>query len=680
MSKRLLVTAALPYANGPVHIGHLAGVYIPADVYVRFERRLGKDVVFIGGSDEHGIPITIRARKEGISPQEIVDKYYKIIKDSFDELGISFDIYSRTTSPEHYKTAQDFFKTLYDKGKFIEETSEQFYDEEAGEFLADRYIVGTCPHCGFDGAYGDQCEKCGSTLSPRELINPHSMLSGNQPVLKETTNWFLPLNDYQDFLNEWIIEGHKDDWKPNVYGQVKSWLNDGLQPRAMTRDLNWGVPVPLPNVKGKVMYVWFEALLGYVSFTKQWAEKSGKNWKDYWQSEDSELIHFIGKDNIVFHCVVFPCMLKAHGDYILPKNVPAFEFLNLENDKISTSRNWAVWAHEYLHDFPNHQDSLRFALISLAPETKDNNFTWKDFQTKNNSELVGIFGNFVNRVAVLLHKYYKGVVPEGDVNAPELLEIGKTAEEIQGHLEKFELRSALQSFMNLARFGNQYLQTEEPWKTIKNDPDKTANTLFIASQIAVALGQICEPFLPFSSEKLLKMFYVDQCNWQDLEKNPVLIKSGHQINKAELLFDKIEDEAIEAQIQKLENTKKNNQKGAQSNPEAAAQKSNVSYDDFQKMDIRIATILEAERVPKTDKLLKFKVDTGVDTRTVVSGIAQHFDPKDLIGKQVMILLNLEPRKIKGIESQGMLLFTEKPDGKFTFVTPEDQVNNGVHIG
>lgn len=678
MSNRKMITAALPYANGPVHIGHLAGVYIPADVYARFQRRLGKDVAFICGSDEHGIPITIRAKKEGVTPQDIVDKYHEIIKKSFADLGISFDEYSRTTSKNHYETSQDFFKVLYEKGKFTEEMSEQYFDEQAGEFLADRYIVGTCPNCGNENAYGDQCERCGSTLSPSELINPKSMLSGNVPILKETKNWYLPLNEYESFLNEWIIEGHKDDWKPNVYGQVKSWLNDGLKPRAMTRDLNWGVPVPLPDAEGKVLYVWFDAPIGYISFTKEWAEKNGKDWKDYWQSEKSDLVHFIGKDNIVFHCIIFPSMMKAHGDFIMPKNVPAFEFLNLENDKISTSRNWAVWAHEYVEDFPGQQDVLRYALLSSAPETKDNNFTWKDFQTKNNSELVGIFGNFINRVAVLIHKYYNGVVPQGDVNASELQEISKSAKEIAGFLENYEFRNSLSALMNLARFGNQYLQTEEPWKTIKDNPEKAAHSLFVGAQIAVALAQLCEPFMPFSSEKLLNMFNVHKSDWNDIETKSVLIETGHQINEASLLFSKIEDDVIEAQIQKLEQTKQNNKK---TNPNANPMKEEITFDDFTKIDLRTATILEAEKVEKADKLLKLTVDTGVDVRTVVSGIAESFTPEEVIGKQVMILLNLAPRKIRGIESQGMLLLTTKPDGKLSFVTPDDSnVENGIEIG
>lgn len=677
MSDRKMITAALPYANGPVHIGHLAGVYIPADVYARFQRRLGKDVAFICGSDEHGIPITIRAKKEGVSPQDIVDKYHGIIKKSFQDLGISFDEYSRTTSPKHTQVSQDFFTTLYNKDKFIEEVSEQYFDEQANEFLADRYIVGTCPNCGNENAYGDQCEKCGTTLSPSELINPRSMLSGNVPILKETKNWYLPLNDYEDFLNEWIIEGHKDDWKPNVYGQVKSWLTDGLKPRAMTRDLNWGVPVPLPGADGKVLYVWFDAPIGYISFTQEWAEKNGKNWKDYWQNENSDLIHFIGKDNIVFHCIIFPAMMKAHGDYKMPTNVPAFEFLNLENDKISTSRNWAVWAHEYVEEFPGQQDVLRYTLLSSAPETKDNNFTWKDFQTKNNSELVGIFGNFINRVAVLIHKYYDGVVPAGNENAEELHEITKAATEVENFLEHYEFRNALTAMMNLARFGNQFLQIEEPWKTIKDNPEKAANSLFIAAQIAVGLSQICEPFLPFSAEKLQKMFNIPQLNWKEIKTNKILIKTGHQINAAELLFSKIEDETIEFQIQKLENTKESNKK---TNPKANPMKEEIQFDDFTKIDLRTATILTAEKVEKADKLLKFSVDTGVDVRTVVSGVAESFTPEECVGKQVMILLNLTPRKIRGIESQGMLLLTTNADGKLVFVTPTETVENGIEIG
>ena len=680
MSKRKMITAALPYANGPVHIGHLAGVYIPADVYARFQRNTGQEVAFICGSDEHGIPITIRAKKEGITPQDVVDKYHEIIKKSFADLGISFDEYSRTTSKKHYEVSQEFFLNLYNKGKFEEEISEQFFDEQAGEFLADRYIVGTCPKCSNENAYGDQCEKCGSTLSPTELINPKSMLSGNTPVLKETKNWYLPLNEYENFLNEWIIKGHQDDWKPNVYGQVKSWLNDGLKPRAMTRDLNWGVPVPLPNAEGKVLYVWFDAPIGYISFTQEWAEKNGKNWKDFWQNEETDLIHFIGKDNIVFHCIIFPSMMKAHGDYIMPKNVPAFEFLNLENDKISTSRNWAVWAHEYVEDFPDQQDALRYALLSSAPETKDNNFTWKDFQTKNNSELVGIFGNFINRVTVLTQKYYNGIVPQPNefeqVDKDLFHEMQQIPEKIGKNLDEFRFRDALTEMMNLARLGNKYLADEEPWKVIKDNPERVKTQMFCALQVAGALAYLCEPFLPFTSQKMKSGLNLGNKNWYEVLNTPP-IPTGHQINEMPLLFSKIEDNVIEAQIKKLENTKINNQK---TNPNANPMKEQISFDDFTKIDLRTATILEAEKVEKADKLLKLKVDTGVDVRTVVSGIAESFSPEEIIGKQVMILLNLAPRKIRGIESQGMLLLTTKPDGKLSFVTPDEKVENGIEIG
>ena len=680
MSKRKMITAALPYANGPVHIGHLAGVYIPADVYARFQRSTGQEVAFICGSDEHGIPITIRAKKEGITPQDVVDKYHEIIKKSFADLGISFDEYSRTTSKKHYEVSQEFFLNLYNKGKFEEEISEQFFDEQAGEFLADRYIVGTCPKCSNENAYGDQCEKCGSTLSPTELINPKSMLSGNTPILKGTKNWYLPLNEYENFLNEWIIKGHQDDWKPNVYGQVKSWLNDGLKPRAMTRDLNWGVPVPLPNAEGKVLYVWFDAPIGYISFTQEWAEKNGKNWKDFWQNEETDLIHFIGKDNIVFHCIIFPSMMKAHGDYIMPKNVPAFEFLNLENDKISTSRNWAVWAHEYVEAFPDHQDTLRYALLSSAPETKDNNFTWKDFQTKNNSELVGIFGNFINRVTVLTQKYYNGIVPQPNefeqVDKDLFHEMQQIPEKIGKNLDEFRFRDALTEMMNLARLGNKYLADEEPWKVIKDNPERVKTQMFCALQVAGALAYLCEPFLPFTSQKMKSGLNLGNKNWYEVLNTPP-IPTGHQINEMPLLFSKIEDDVIEAQIKKLENTKINNQK---TNPNANPMKEQISFDDFTKIDLRTATILEAEKVEKADKLLKLKVDTGVDVRTVVSGIAESFSPEEIIGKQVMILLNLAPRKIRGIESQGMLLLTTKPDGKLSFVTPDEKVENGIEIG
>lgn len=680
MSRKKLITAALPYANGPVHIGHLAGVYIPADVYARFQRKLGNDVAFICGSDEHGIPITIRAKKEGVTPQDIVDRYHTIIKKSFEDLGISFDEYSRTTSPKHTEVSQDFFKTLYDKNKFQEVVSEQYYDEEAKEFLADRYIIGTCPNCHNENAYGDQCEKCGSTLSPDELINPRSALSGNTPIKKETKNWSLPLNEYEDFLNEWIIEGHKNDWKPNVYGQVKSWLNDGLKPRAMTRDLNWGVPVPLEGAEGKVLYVWFDAPIGYISFTQEWAKKNNKDWKEYWQGDNSDLVHFIGKDNIVFHCIIFPVMMKAHGDYNMPTNVPAFEFLNLENDKISTSRNWAVWANEYVEEFPNQQDVLRYALLSSAPETKDNNFTWKDFQTKNNSELVGIFGNFINRVSVLTQKYYEGVVPQPNelqpVDKDLLEEIKQAPSKVGKSLEEFRFRDALAEMMNLARLGNKYLADEEPWKVIKDNPERVKTQMYCALQVAGALAYVCEPFLPFTAEKMRKGLNLEEKTWNEIFDTEIL-PAGHTIDKMPLLFAKIEDETIQTQIEKLEQTKLNNSK---TNPNANPMKEEITFDDFMKIDLRTCTILEAEKVEKADRLLKLKVDTGIDVRTVVSGIAESFSPEEVVGKQAMILVNLAPRKIRGIESQGMLLLTNKPDGKLSFVTPDDKVDNGIEIG
>lgn len=675
---RYTVTAALPYANGPLHIGHLAGVYIPADVFVRFLRRKQHDVAFIGGSDEHGIPITMRAKKEGVTPQDIVNQYHELMKKTFVELGISFDNYSRTTSETHKKTTQEFFLKLYHNHKFTEEESEQYYDEKAGEFLADRYIVGTCPKCGNPNAYGDQCEKCGSTLSPSELINPHSMLSGGKPILKKTKHWYLPLEEYQDFISDWVLKGHKDDWKPNVYGQVKSWLDDGLKPRAMTRDLDWGIPVPLKDAKGKVLYVWFDAPIGYISFTKKWAEKQGKDWEPYWKDADTKLVHFIAKDNIVFHCIIFPAMLKAHGDFILPDNVPANEFLNLENDKISTSRNWAVWAHEYLEDFPLKQDTLRYVLLSNAPETKDNNFTWKDFQTKNNSELVGIFGNFINRVSVLIHKYYDGIIPDpGNIfEIPELKELPKIAQNISRHLEKYEFRNALNSLMNLARIGNQYLQVQEPWKTIKTDPEKTAKTLFVSAQIAAYLAQLSEPFIPFSSKKIIEGLNISYCPWGELENGRELLPAGHKINTIPLLFEKVEDDQINYQINKLEEIKKKN---VMTHTEAEPQKEIISFDEFEKIDLRTGTILEAKKVEKADKLLEFKIDTGGDVRTIVSGIAESFSPEELIGKQVTVLLNLAPRKIRGIESQGMLLLTQNKKGKFSFITPDDDIDNGKPI-
>lgn len=674
--KRYTITAALPYANGPLHIGHMAGVYVPSDIYARFLRRKGKDVAFIGGSDEHGIPITIRAKKEGVTPQDIVDRYHENIKTTLANFGVTFDIYSRTTSEKHREVSQDFFKTLYNNDKFTEEVTEQFYDEDAHEFLADRYIRGECPKCGNPDAYGDQCEKCGSTLSPEELINPRSALSGNTPIKKETKNWYLPLDQYQDFLKEWILDGHKNDWKSSVYGQVKSWLDDGLKPRAMTRDLNWGVPVPVDGAEGKVMYVWFDAPIGYISFTQEWAEKTGKNWKDYWQNEETKLVHFIGKDNIVFHCIIFPTMMKAHGDYIMPDNVPANEFLNLEDDKISTSRNWAVWAHEYLEYFPNQQDTLRYVLTANMPENKDNNFTWKDFQTKNNSELVGILGNFINRVMVLTHKYYDGIVPEKTIEFEELTEIKYFATRIAEHIEKYEFRAALTEYMNLARLGNQFLQAQEPWKK-GDEPETVKGIMYTANQIAAALAQLGEPFIPFASEKMLSMMNLEREDWNDLESTDEFIPVGHQLGQSELIFSKIEDEAIEAQINKLNESKvKNNM----TNPNAEPQKELISFDDFQKMDIRIGTILEAKKVEKADKLFELKVDTGMDIRTIVSGIAEHFTLEEIVGKQAMVLANLAPRKIRGIESQGMLLFADKEDGKLTFVNPEAETPNGVQVG
>lgn len=673
---RYTLTAALPYANGPIHIGHLAGVYIPADIYARYLRRKGMDVAFIGGSDEHGIPITIRAKKENTTPQAIVDKYHELIKETMEKFGVSFDHYSRTSNPKHHEVSSDFFLNLYNKGKFTEEVSEQFYDEEAKEFLADRYIIGECPRCHNPNAYGDQCENCGSTLSPTELINPRSALSGNTPVLKETKNWYLPLNEYEDFLKEWILEGHKNDWKHNVYGQVKSWVDDGLKPRAMTRDLNWGVKVPLPDAEGKVLYVWFDAPIGYITSTIEWAEKTGKDWKDYWQNPDTKLIHFIGKDNIVFHCIIFPSMLKAHGDYILPENVPANEFMNLEDDKISTSRNWAVWGHEYLEEFPGQQDVLRYVLTANLPENKDNNFTWKDFQTKNNSELVGILGNFINRVMVLTDKYYDGIVPQKTIEFEELNQLKEFAKKISGYLEKFEFRNALMEYMNLARLGNQFLQFQEPWKR-QDNPEEVKGIMYAAAQIAGMLAQLGEPFMPFTSEKLFQMLNISSMYWNELENTNEIIPSGHQMNPSELVFAKIEDETIEFQINKLKNSKTLNN---MTNPNAEPQRETITFDDFTKIDMRVGTILEAEKVEKADKLLKLKVDTGIDVRTIVSGIAESFTPEEIIGKQVTVLVNLAPRKIRGIESQGMLLLTDKEDGKLTFLTPEEKTLNGVIIG
>jgi len=679
MSKRYTITAALPYTNGPIHIGHLAGVYVPADIFARYQRLKNNDVAFICGSDEHGVAISIKAKKEGTTPQAIIDKYHAIIKQSFADFGISFDNYSRTSAPIHHQTASDFFKKLYEQGDFIEEISEQLYDEEAHQFLADRFVIGTCPKCGNPEAYGDQCERCGSSLNATDLIDPKSSITGSKPTLKATKHWFLPLNRYQEFLEKWILEGHKSDWKPNVYGQVKSWLDDELKPRAVTRDLDWGIPVPVEGAEGKVLYVWFDAPIGYISSTKEWAEREGKDWRPYWQDKNTELVHFIGKDNIVFHCIIFPAMLKAEGSYILPTNVPANEFLNLEGNKLSTSKNWAVWLHEYLQDFPNQQDVLRYALTANAPETKDNDFTWKDFQARNNNELVAIFGNFINRVAVLTQKYYEGVIPAAgefnDIDTETLRQITELTEKIEQSLERYRFREAQQELMNMARLGNKYLADEEPWKLIKTDPERVKTVMYVALQIATALAVASEPFLPFTSEKLKRMLQLGAITWENLKTNATeLLKAGHRIGTAELLFEKIEDAAIEKQLQRLENTKLANKQEAQANTEVtvAPQKELISYDDFAKIDIRIGTILEAEKMPKADKLLILKVDTGIDQRTIVSGIAQSFAPEEIIGKKVTVLVNLAPRKLRGVESQGMILMVENSEGKYTFINPDTE--------
>ncbi|TVQ92662.1 MAG: methionine--tRNA ligase [Bacteroidetes bacterium] len=675
--ERYTVTSALPYANGPIHIGHLAGVYVPADIYARYLRSKERDVVFIGGSDEHGVPITIKARQENISPQDVVDKYHYMIKDSFKKFGISFDVYSRTSDPIHHKTASLFFKKLHEEGKLEEKESEQFYDEANNQFLADRYITGTCPHCSYEKAYGDQCENCGTSLSATDLINPRSVLSGNKPVMKKTRHWYLPLQDYEPMLRQWILEGHKADWKTNVYGQCKSWIDQGLQARAVTRDLDWGVKVPLEGTEGKVLYVWFDAPIGYISATREWSEKTGKDWKPYWKENDSKLVHFIGKDNIVFHCIIFPSMLYAEGSYILPENVPANEFLNLEGDKISTSRNWAVWLHEYLEEFPGQQDVLRYVLCAAAPETKDNDFTWKDFQTRNNSELLAIYGNFVNRTLVLTHKYFDGKVPgTGDLQAidKEVLEqMAKYPQIISNSLENYRFREALNELMNLARLGNKYLTDCEPWKIFKQDPERVKTILNINLQVCASLAILSEPFLPFTSEKLFRMLDLEPLKWDASAKGD-LLKEGHNINAPEFLFSKIEDEAIQNQIDKLINTRKNNKADSQKEPEAF--KDDISYDDFIKMDLRIATIVQAEKVSKTRKLLKLTLDTGLGTRTVVSGIAEFYNPEDIIGQQVVLLVNLKPKTIKGIESHGMILMAENNDGEFVFVQPDKIVNNG----
>ena len=687
MSKRYTITAALPYTNGPIHIGHLAGVYVPADIFARYQRLKNNDVAFICGSDEHGVAISIKAKKEGTTPQAIIDKYHAIIKQSFADFGISFDNYSRTSAPIHHQTASDFFKKLYEQGDFIEEISEQLYDEEAHQFLADRFVIGTCPKCGNPEAYGDQCERCGSSLNATDLIDPKSSITGSKPTLKATKHWFLPLNRYQEFLEQWILEGHKADWKPNVYGQVKSWLDDELKPRAVTRDLDWGIPVPVEGAEGKVLYVWFDAPIGYISSTKEWAEREGKDWRPYWQDSDTQLVHFIGKDNIVFHCIIFPAMLKAEGSFILPANVPANEFLNLEGNKLSTSKNWAVWLHEYLQDFPNQQDVLRYVLTANAPETKDNDFTWKDFQARNNNELVAIFGNFINRVAVLTQKYYEGVVPQADtynnVDTETLRQITELTEKIEQSLERYRFREAQQELMNMARLGNKYLADEEPWKLIKTDPGRVKTVMYIALQIATALAVASEPFLPFTSEKLKRMLQLGTITWESLKTNATeLLKAGHHIGVAELLFEKIEDAAIEKQLQRLENTKLANKQETQANAETevAPQKELISYDDFAKMDIRIGTILEAEKMPKADKLLVLKVDTGIDKRTIVSGIAQSFAPEEIIGKKVTVLVNLAPRKLRGVESQGMILMVENSEVKYTFINPDaDGITNGTEV-
>jgi len=671
---RHLVTSALPYANGPVHIGHLAGVYIPSDIYTRYLRLRGEDVIHICGSDEHGVPITIKAKQEGVTPQDVVDKYHTIIKDSFEKLGVSFDIFSRTTSQTHKETASDFFKKLYEKGEFIEQSSEQYYDELADQFLADRYITGTCPHCNNEKAYGDQCEACGTSLNATDLINPKSAITGNVPTLKETKHWFLPLDKHEPFLRKWILEDHKE-WKSNVYGQCKSWLDLGLQPRAVSRDLNWGVPVPVEGAEGKVLYVWFDAPIGYISATKDLTP----DWEKYWKQEDTKMVHFIGKDNIVFHCIVFPAMLKADGSYILPENVPANEFLNLEGDKISTSKNWAVWLHEYVEDFKGQEDVLRYALCANAPETKDNDFTWKDFQARNNNELVAILGNFVNRALVLTQKYFDGIVPERgeltDFDKETLAEIPVIRQNIEKSIESYRFREAIKEMMNMARLGNKYLADTEPWKLIKTDENRVKTILNIALQITASLTTVMEPFIPFSADKLREFLNINSINWDNIGDTDV-VAVGHQINKPSLLFEKIEDETIELQLKKLADTKKANQLA---NREVAPQKENISFDDFCNMDIRVGTIIEAEKVAKTKKLLKITVDTGVDKRTVVSGIAESFSPEEIIGQQVSILLNLEPRKIKGIESQGMILMTEDSEGKLVFIAPKEKVLSGTEI-
>ncbi len=682
-SKRYTITAALPYTNGPIHIGHLAGVYVPGDIYARFLRLTGNDVAYICGSDEHGAAIPMRAKKEGISPQDIIDKYHTIIKQSFEDFGISFDNYSRTSAKIHHKTASEFFTKMYNDGEFIEEVSEQLYDAEANQYLADRFVIGTCPKCGNEESYGDQCEKCGTSHNATDLINPKSAITGNIPTLKKTKHWFLPLDKHEDFLRKWILEGHKKDWKPNVLGQVKSWIDDGLRPRAVTRDLDWGIPVPVEGADGKVLYVWFDAPIGYISATKEWAAREGKNWEDYWKDENTKLVHFIGKDNIVFHCIIFPSMLKAHGDFILPENVPANEFLNLEGNKLSTSKNWAVWLHEYLEEFPNQQDVLRYTLTANAPESKDNDFTWKDFQAKNNNELVAIFGNFINRVAVLTNKYYNGVIPTPndftELDEDVLEQLQQFPNVIAKSIERYRFREASQELMNVARLGNKYLADEEPWKLIKEDEERVKTIMYVALQIATALSVLSEPFLPFTSAKLKQILNIDgSLTWNEVSEKDVLLAADHKIQegKAELLFSKIEDKIIEIQLEKLEATKKANEAA---NKTVEPQKDTIEFDDFTKMDIRIGTILEAEKVAKTKKLLKLKVDVGIDVRTIVSGIAESFKPEDIVGQQVTVLCNLAPRKIRGVESQGMILMTDTVDGKLAFLEPQQEIQNGGQV-
>ena len=673
--KRYLITSALPYANGPVHIGHLAGVYIPSDIYTRYLRLRGRDVISVCGSDEHGVPITIKAKKEGITPQQVVDRYHAIIKDSFEKLGISFDIYSRTSSPVHAETASAFFRKLYDDGKFVEQTTEQFYDEEAKSFLADRYITGTCPKCGADGAYGDQCEVCGSTLSPDELVNPRSTLSGATPIKRETKHWYLPLDQYEQMLREWILEGHKE-WKSNVYGQCKSWLDGGLLPRAVSRDLEWGIPVPVEGAEGKVLYVWFDAPIGYISATKELTP----DWEKYWKSEDTKLVHFIGKDNIVFHCIVFPSMLKAHGGYILPENVPSNEFLNLEGNKISTSKNWAVWLHEYLVDFPGKEDVLRYALCATAPETKDNDFTWKDYQARNNNELVAVLGNFVNRALVLTQKYYDGVVPTcgelTDYDRDTIAELSSIKASLESNIENYRFREALKDAMNFARIGNKYLADSEPWKLIKSDAERVKTILNIALQITANIAIAIEPFMPFSAAKILAMLECEKFGWERLGAMD-LLAAGHRIGEPSLLFEKIEDDVIQKQLDRLTEIARQN---AAAEVKAEPQKAECTFDEFQKMDIRVSTILEAEKLPKTKKLLKLTIDTGIDKRTIVSGIAEHFSPEELVGKQVLVLVNLAPRDFKGITSQGMILMAEDATGALRLLQPNEKTNNGAMVG